>query len=213
MLNESFSPAYIGRDEMITLAESMILCPNSETSACVGSHVVPTHQPMPQNVDDRIAYLNLRDVDAFTGFDVLEPGLLPEGLSFSHARFSSSGQFVWLEYGSFAPDLIRVDGPSLRISQGVLTGFESDGEDYPPEAIEPVEINGFPGKVYYGSLETPAVSSGQTNPTPTWNRDSGSIQIYWKTDTMWHSIWFNPGSNGGERLSKESIVRIAESLR
>lgn len=212
MLNESFSPAYISRDEMITLAESMILCPTTEKTACVGSHVVPTRQPMPQGVDDRLAYLNLTDVEPLTGFDILEPGLLPEGLSFSHARFSSSGKFLWLEYGAFAPDLMHANGPSLRISQGLLPDFKANGEDYPPEAIDLVEINGFAGKVYHGSLETQAVSSGQTDPTPTWNRDSGSIQVYWETGTMWYSIWFYPGSNGGERLSKESIVRIAESL-
>lgn len=212
MLNETFSPAYIEREEMIALAKSMIQCPGSENTACSGSHVVLTHQPYPPNVDDRIAYMDIDSVEALTGFDILEPGLLPEGLSFSHARFSSSGQFVWLDYGAFTPDLMRVDGPSLRVSQGVLTGPDNLVEDYPPEAIELVVINGYPGKLYYGNLETQTPKPGQSTPKPTWNRESGSIHIYWVTETMWYSIWFDPGSNGGQRLSKQSLLRIAESL-
>ena len=214
LLNETFMPAYLTRDEMLTLARGLVRCPSPEIDVCDGSHAVPGRQPTPPEVDDRVAYLNVAEVESLAGFDILEPGLLPEGISFSHVRFSPSGKFVWLEFGDFSGDLMHFSGPTLRISQFVRQSSRSISPgDYPPEAVESVVVNGHPGIITIGRIFTNIATPGQPTPSPIWQAGTGDIAVQWMTETMVYSISFNPGYPGSERLSKQNLIRIAESLR
>ena len=213
LFNETFMPAYLTRDEILTLASELVRCPSTEIDTCDGSHVIPGRQPTPPEVDDRAAYLSVAEVESLAGFDILEPGLLPEALFFSHARFSPSGKFVWLDYGDFAGDLMHFRGPTLRISQLVRQSASSiSSGDYPPEAVENVVVNGYPGIITFGRLFTNAATPGQPTPSPIWQAETGDIAVKWMTETMIYFISFTPGYPGSERLSKQNLIRIAESL-
>ena len=213
LFNETFMPAYLTRDEILTLARELVRCPSTEIDTCDVSHVIPGRQPTPPEVDDRAAYLSVAEVESLAGFDILEPGLIPEGLFFSHARFSPSGKFVWLDYGDFAGDLMHFSGPTLRISQLVRQSASSiSSGDYPPEAIENVVVNGYPGIITFGRLFTNAATPGQSTPSPIWQAETGDIAVKWMTETMIYFISFTPGYPGSERLSKQDLIRIAESL-
>lgn len=213
LFNETFMPVYLTRDEILTLARELVRCPSTEIDTCDGSHVIPGRQPTPTEADDRAAYVNVAEVESLAGFDILEPGLIPEGLLFSHARFSPSGKFVWLDYGDFADDLIHFRGPTLRISQLVRQSASNiSSGDYPPEAVENVVVNGYPGIITFGRLFTNAATPGQPTPSPIWQSETGDIAVKWMTETMVYFISFTPGYPGSERLSKQNLIRIAESL-
>ena len=214
MLNDSFLPAYITRDEMIDLAEVLEQCPSSNSEACDGDRVIINRLPVPPNDTDWMeAYRSVAEVEALSEFDILVPGLLPEGIPFSHVRFNANFQTAWIESGDWANDLTHISGPNLRIFQSVLTQQnETYPENYPPEAIEAVSINGYAGKLYRGSLTWPNAATGEPTPAPIWNPESGIVWVTWTTDTMNYSIRFDPGYMGGERLSPQNLLLIAESL-
>ncbi|HWQ84631.1 MAG TPA: hypothetical protein VN363_08700 [Anaerolineales bacterium] len=170
-------------------------------------------QPTPAPPSDWAeAYTTVAEVESMAGFDVLEPSVLPEGLSFSHARYLPDPGVVMLFYGSFASDLMHSTGPLLRIHQQMLINSESAiPEDYPPEAIEFVTIHGFPGILRTGSLHTKAAVPGGPTPAPNWS-DDGTLSLSWETDKMQIYINFSPTSNG-KRITREDLLRIAESLQ
>jgi len=214
MLNDTFMPAYITRDEMIALAQSLVQCPSSNSDACNGTQVNTSRLPIPSVAEDWMdVYTSVTEIEPLAGFDVLVPGLLPEGVPFSHFRFNPELKMVWIDCGNFAGDLMRVSGPHLRISQRLLTEADKDTiEYYPPEAIEEVEVNGIPGKLYTGSLDWPEGSLDPSTSTPTWLPDTGHLWLTWNIDKVIYSISFDPGYMGGERLSPQNLLRIAESL-
>ncbi len=215
MLNDSFLPAYITRDEMIALADGLVQCPSSKSAACDGNQVNTSRIPVPSNDKDWMeAYRSVAEVEALAKFDVLVPGLLPEGIPFSHVRYNANLQTVWIECGNWGNDLMHTNGPTLRIFQNVLTGQEKTYiEDYPPEAIEAVSINGYDGKLYKGSLNWPQAAAGEPSPAPIWDPESGIVMVTWSTESIRYSISFYPGYMGGERLSTQNLLLIAESLK
>lgn len=214
MLNDTFFPAYITRDEMIELAEALVQCPSTNSEVCDGDHAIVSRLSIPGNDNDWMdAYRSVAEVKTLSEFDVLIPGLLPQGISFSHVRFNTNLKMVWIEFGDFSSDLMHIDGPHLRISQKVLSAEnEALVENYPPEAIKTVSINGYDGKLYQGSLEWPQAAAGRPTPAPIWESDTGSVMVTWSTETIRYSISFDPGSLGGERLSPQNLLLIAESL-
>ncbi len=189
--------------DVITIANQ--LAPD-ESLVQLGRQPTP---PPPQDFAD--AYTNLPDLEAFTGFDVLEPAVLPEGLSFSHARYVADSGIAMLFYGSFGPDLMHSSGPVLRIHQWIKSrGSLEMPKDYPPEAIKSVNIDGYPGILMIGALHTQMALAGQPTPAPTWLED-GTLSLRWQTDTMEYFIGFSP-SNFGSRLTEEDLLNIADSL-
>ena len=187
------SPAPEQSQDLITIANQ--LTPD-ESLAQLGRQ--PTPRP-PQDYAE--AYTNLSDLEAITGFDVLEPAVLPEELSFSHARYIPDPGIVMLFYGSFGPDLVHSSGPVLRIHQWMKSrGSLEMPKDYPPEAIKSVAIDGYPGFLIIGALHTQMAVVGQPTPAPTWLED-GSLSLRWQTDTMEYFLGFSP-SNFGARFNR-----------
>jgi len=168
----------------------------------------PTPQP-PQDI--AAAYTDFTELEAAAGFDILEPAVLPDELNFSHARYLADPGIVMLFYGKFAADLMHSSGPVLRIHQREkYTDSLETPREYPTEAIKPVDINGYPGILWTGSLHTTMPVVGQPTPSPTWVND-GSLSLIWQTDQMELSLNFSPG-RFGERLTTEDLLQIAESL-
>lgn len=215
MLNESSSPAYITLEEMTALAQSVVQCSSSNSDICYGSHAIASHFPMPP-VDDyeMTSYRSVAEIEPFAEYDILEPELLPEGIPFSHVRFNSKEQLAWIFCGDYAEDLMRVDGPNLFISQHMLKeGVATETFFYPEEAIQQVEVNGNPAKLFTGSLEWPEdTSTLPTSPLP-WLPDTGEMKLVWSYNNVEFNISFSPGFMGGERLSQENLLRIADSLK
>jgi len=162
------------------------------------------------------AYSGITELEAAAGYNVLEPTVLPEGLAFSHARFEPHFRSIMLFYGSFAADLMHSNGPVLVVSQRPLTGNESfndawNDSGFPQEAIRDVVVNGYPGKIYLGSLTTGLYVEGQPTSTPAWTDEYGEIGLSWMTEEWEFSLHFSASS--GARLAEADLIAIAESLR
>jgi hypothetical protein len=159
------------------------------------------------------AYTDVTDLETAAGFDVLEPGVLPDGLPFSHARYIPDSGGVMLFYGSFAPDKLHANGPILVVNETPRQANEVNvGSSYPPEAVQPVEVNGYSGRFITGMMETVQSEPGQPAPAPLWNPDAGVLTLAWNTDEMTFTVNFNSSGQGGARVSAQDLLRIAGSL-
>lgn len=208
MLNDVFMPAYITRDEMVAFVQSIVQCPSSDSDACNGAHASVSQMPEPPADGlDMADYSSISEIEPWTNFDILEPSMLPEGIQFSHVWFNAKLQQVWISCGSFAEDLMHSQGPTLFIFENMInSGSEFDESIYPVEAIEKVTVNEISATLVKGRLES---ASGST--TSTW-KDSADLMLSWVNNGVQYSISFAPGYLGGEQLSTENIIRIAESL-
>ena len=160
-------------------------------------------------------FSSVADVETAAGHDVLEPGVLPQGLPFSHARYNPSyGSSVMLFYGSFAADKMHANGPVLLIIEEPLRASSGDFSSiYPPEALETVEVNGYPGVLIKGYMETKMSEPGQPTAAPVWNANTQELTLTWKTAERSFAIQFNPApGNSGARLDLADLIQIAESL-
>ncbi|MEA4910115.1 MAG: hypothetical protein VB089_21010 [Anaerolineaceae bacterium] len=158
-------------------------------------------------------YTDLASLEAAAGFDVLEPGVLPEGLPFSHARYEAIFHSVMLLYGNFAPDKIHADGPVLLLIQAPRPAQDSDPSGYyPPEAIQAVEVNGQAGYLITGSMETFMAEEGQPTPAPVWHADSGGLALHWNSGEWQFDLRFDPTGHGA-RIGMEDLLEIAASLQ
>lgn len=162
------------------------------------------------------AFTGIDAVETAAGYPIYQPDVLPEGLAFSHARYEPSSHSVMLFYGSFGADLIRSNGPVLIVYQRPLTGegtpnAAASDTGYPAEAIQIVEVNGYPGTIYRGSLSTGLYVEGQPTSTPAWTDEYGEISLDWTTEDWMFSLRFSGSS--GARLTQEDLIAIAESLR
>ena len=208
-LNESFSPAYLEKDEMLAVARSITQEAAGSEIPLVAAGEQPGAAPATNQPD---LFTSIPDLEARAGFDVLEPGLLPEGLAFSHARYNSSFGSVSLFYGSFAPDRIHADGPVLVVIQAPLTRTGGGPTiEYPPGAIQTIKINGYLGQLMQGSIETFMAEPGQPTPEPVWHANDGTFNLSWETDEASLTIHFGPAGKGG-RITLEELLQIAESL-
>lgn len=170
-------------------------------------------QPTPDASASQMAEAgNLAEVQAKVSFPILKPGVLPEGLAFSHARYEPFSGAVMLFYGSFAPDRLRANGPVLMVSEAPGVRISHVDGEFPPEAIQQVTVNGFPGQLVAGMLTTGPHDPGTPAPTPVWDASSGVYILVWSTDSMSFAVQFNPA--GREvRLTPQEMIQIAESLK
>lgn len=175
----------------------------------------PSAGSIPQSGGEETAnvyYKSVAEAEAAAGFDLLEPGLLPEGLSFSHARIAPTGNSVMLFYGDFAPDKIHIIGPVLVVTQSRPVNASNEYLSlYPPEALQNVQVKGSPGRWIKGSLMTEMAEPGQPTPAPVWDSTSLEVALVWQTSAWEYSIHFNP-TDQGARLDLPALLKIAESM-
>lgn len=212
MLNDRFYPAYLERNEMLAVARGMARCAPGGDHVCLVAQ--PTQAKTPEPADPWADALNsVAEAQTKAAFDLLEPAILPEGLSFSHARYSSFSGSIMLFYGSFGPDKIRMTGPVLIIDEMPRSvTMSSPADTYPPEAIQAVEVNGYRGYLVTGDMSTGVFEPGQPTATPAWDADTGSVWLTWETADMHITIQFHPGRQGA-RLSAQDMLKIGESLK
>lgn len=140
---------------------------------------------------------------------IMAPTILPEGLPFSHARVSDGGGAM-LFYGSFAPDYLHANGPTLIAYEGRPTeiDIEAVNANYPPEALKKVKVHDTDALIIRGTIFTnPPDGSG-----PQWIRGTEIINLTWETDNTIYSLVFDP-LDSGERLSSTDLIQIAESMQ
>jgi hypothetical protein len=153
---------------------------------------------------------NLTSVEAaeeLAGFDVLRPTFLPEGYELTRVAWVDSA--VRLVYGSKS-------SPNSALLIFIRRNTEGQAEpclECPAGTIEDVQIGPWPGRYWRGAFNMGLGAAVQPTPTPIWEPDAQAWHLVWNTDALWFSMsYLSSGDDGGE-MNKETIVKIAESLK
>jgi hypothetical protein len=134
VLGETFSPAYLSQQDMIT-----------EIEVLMG---LQTSWPDTVNLNYLTSY---EAVEEAAGFDIITPSMLPEGFVFSHGVYEPGNQRVVLIY--------RPEDGSRYSSGTSLVIFEIPGatpavswDDFPAGAVETVSIGATTGTFVRGAI-------------------------------------------------------------
>jgi hypothetical protein len=183
-LNEPSSPAFLSLSQMLAVAESI--------SNSVDNVRPVATEPLEQVPSEQ----TYSDLEVEIGYNLLQPGVLPQGFSLDTIDQVPGSLQVTAYYSLESTDQT---GPRLTISQIPLTSIpEIKQQDY-PDTVEIVDVLGNQGRIIKG------VEDG-TGSSPSWF-------LYWETQDTALSIWFSPGSGADEETIKTILVRMAESMR
>lgn len=185
MLGDTFSPAYLPEEEM---------------EALVGV-ILGAQATLPEGVNLN-NLKNLEEVEKASGLQLLAPNVLPEGFVFSQGVYEPENKRIILIYspeeGSRASR-----ATSLTIFEFPLTPSQEQPNNYagyPAGAVEEVNIGLFTGTFVRG-----AVVNGSYDP------DEG-LSVSWQTAELRIIVRFTHSSMYADRIEKEEIIRIAESM-
>lgn len=162
---------YLDQDAMIDLAESL------------------TNDPFP---------LEVSEAEAHARFDVLEPGTLPEGMTFLGSSLDPALKMVSLSFGYSEADrrLLIKQQPAKSIETCDLCGLVGASA-----SVEPVQIGDAPGEYALGVWEL-------TENGPVWRDDPYLRTIRWQKDGMAYEMIYM-----GMEVEKEDLITIAEGLQ
>jgi hypothetical protein len=179
-LNETFSPAYLSLPQMLHVAESVRPAPESGLQLT----------PVPANTA-------FQEMEKQFGYNLLEPGFLPAGYELREVEQVPGRIQVDARY---RPAASAETGPRLTISQIPLSVLPKvEPQDYPPDSVKIVDINGSPGRLMDAVDEGPDVY-------PSWF-------LFWETPDLAMSIWFYPGPNISAEDAKGMLIEIAKSMK
>jgi hypothetical protein len=162
---------YLDRDAMIALAERL------------------TNDPFP---------LEVKDAEAQAGFDVLEPGTLPEGMTFLGSSFDPALSIVSLSFGYSDADrriLIKQQPANFADACGLCGVVGASA------SVEAVPIGKVTGEYAQGVWEL-------TNTGPVWRDDPYLTTIRWQQDDMAFELIFM-----GTEVGKEELITVAKSMQ
>ncbi|HLO28683.1 MAG TPA: hypothetical protein VK249_06095 [Anaerolineales bacterium] len=180
---------WIDESEMIKLAESLV----DERL----SNETPPIDP---------EYLtSVEAAEGLAGFDVPAPTILPEGYELKRVVWAD--EVVRLLYGPK-----NSTETTLFIFIGRITDHKMEPcSECPPGTVEDVQIGPWPGWYSRGIFSTGPGVAGQPTPTPVWDANAREWHLEWNADRLWFNLWFS--SDSGEEMNKETMVKIAESMK
>ena len=190
-MGDPYPIEWITKDELIKLAESLVDARPAD--------VAPPLDP---------EYLStVEQAEALAGFHIPTPTLLPVGYELKRV--------VWMY------DVVRLlYGPKdssdseLVISLGQITNLQSGPcMECPPGTSETVQVGPWQGWYWRGVLNMGAGANVQPTPTPVWEADAKYWTLAWNTDTLWLAMNYGPSFSSGKEMNKETLIKIAESLK
>jgi hypothetical protein len=190
-MGDPYPIEWINENEIIKLAESLV-----------------DERPLDQAPPVDPEYLtSVEAAEELAGFDLPAPTLLPKGYELKRV--------VWAENTARL-----IYGPknsseyTLLIFMGPIGSFQSGPcLECPPGAVEDVRVGPWPGWYMRGAFNMGAGANVDPTPTPVWEPDALHWGLSWNTDTLWFSMsYFSSNDYGGE-MNKETMVKIAESLK
>lgn len=183
-VNETFSPAYLEPDDMQAMVE-----------VAMGKRDAFPDYPLRLDLQN----LSIAQAEEQAGFDVLAPAILPEGFAFIHAAYDPSMRLVVLYYEP-RDGTRATKGTSLIVIQ-TDRDPRTVWDGYPPEAMEMVKVGDAGGLLVTGSMINERYEA------------DGAMFLEWHTPQRTFTLrFFSPDSNP-LRLSKEDLLKIAESMQ
>jgi len=184
---------YLDKDALITLAASLVYAPASDAITSI----------------DNAYQMSIAEAEAAAGFDLLEPTIVPEGFEFAYARYDETNQTVYLFYSPKGQDkgiggLLVIETPRSAANELAKCA------DCPPGMEEQVQVNGTSAYYLHGSLYTG--SSDQPLATPVWRPDDPNYSLTWATSDLIITINFGSSEWYGGQITKDDLIKIAESM-
>ena len=145
----------------------------------------------------------IAQVEAAVDFDVQQLPADPQGLAFSQAEADPAIPAAWLVYTCTGCELVitqthgAADSPFL----------DTDWSEVPPEAVEPVQINGLPGEYVQGTFVS------QDGQSAFWASNAPVQRLRWRDGEMIFELRLSGAVEVVEYLDKEALIDLAESLR
>jgi hypothetical protein len=185
---------YMDKQFLIDLAASLVKSPSSDASTSLASGYS----------------LSISEAETSTGFDLLEPYILPEGYEFAYARYDSLEQTVMLFYlpkdqSEGVGGLYIMETPRHPSNEIISC------EECPAGAEELVQVNGMPAYYLQGSFYTG--SSDQPLSTPIWQADDPNYSLTWATDKLVIKLNYTLTEWYPGQITKDDLIKIAESMR
>jgi hypothetical protein len=190
-MGDPYPIEWITKDELIQLAEGLV--------EARPAGAVPPLDP---------EYLStVVQAEALAGFDIPAPTLLPVGYELKRAVWMDG--VVHLIYGPKDSS-----DSELFISMGPIANFQAGPcTDCPPGVTETVQVGPWQGWYWRGISSIGPATAGQPTPTPVWNADADEWALAWNTDKLWVGMNYSPSYNSGKEMNKETLIKIAESMR
>lgn len=190
-LGDPYPIEWMGKDELIELAESLVDARPAGSALPLDPEYLPS----------------VEAAEALAGFEVLSPGLLPAGYELKRVVWADG--VVRLLYG---PQ--NSSDTSLMISMGPVTDHTvGPCADCPPGAEESVQIGPWQGWYLRGAFAADSPSSAGPTPTPVWEAEARSWEVSWNTASVWVAIWFHSSAYGGEEMNRETLLEIARNMK
>lgn len=190
-MGDSYPIEWIDENEIVKLAESLV-----------------EERPLDQVPPVDPEYLtSVEAAEELAGFDIPAPTLLPEGYELKRVAWADNT--VRLVYGPR-----NSTDYALLVFMGSIANYQSGPcLECPPGAVEDVQIGPWQGWYMRGAFNMGAGSNVQPTPTPVWEPDALHWGLAWNTDTLWVSMSYISSSGYGGEMNKETMVKIAESMK
>ncbi|HSL42251.1 MAG TPA: hypothetical protein VK897_02390 [Anaerolineales bacterium] len=182
---------WIDENELVRLAESLL-----------------DERPVDQVPPVDPEYLtSIEAAEELAGFDIPAPTVLPEGYELKRVVWAdNTARLIYGPKNSTEYALLIFMGPVANSHVGPCL-------ECPPGAVEEVKIGPWQGWYMRGAFNMGLGSNADPTPTPVWEPDAPHWGLDWKTDTLWFSMSYFSSGNGGQEMNKETMIKIAESLR
>ncbi|MHB1384724.1 MAG: DUF4367 domain-containing protein [Bellilinea sp.] len=140
---------------------------------------------------------NVKEAEEISGFDVLEPGILPDGFKFSSGRYDKDKSEIVLSYKPADPDQWHF--ANLEIFQIPLDRYSyPDSSDSDNVTLEPVNINGHSGTLFFDHEGNDKYIFGS---------------VKWQTDEWVFILTLHATDAYGGTFTREQVLEIARSVK
>lgn len=175
---------YLDKEALISLASSMAYQPeNSEQTNEVALELIP----------------NIVLAEKICSCNILQPTKLPSGMEFDHASYDSERKSITLIYGYRALRIVQTPLDSALFRD--LNAYKN------VETIHVGEATGWHGI----SPEYETIWESTTQPS--FSTNSSYSVLLWITNDTVYLIYFDQSFSGGDFITKEQMIEIAESLK
>jgi hypothetical protein len=191
-MGDPYPIEWITKEELIKLAEGLVQERPIQAVASLDPEYLQT----------------VEQAEVFVGFDVPTPTQLPAGYELKRVVAMDNG--VRLMYGPKASEDVE-----LFIFMGQLADAQAGPcTECPTGVTETVQVGSWIGWYWRGALNVSSPSvEGQPTPTPIWEGDYPHWSLTWNSDRLWFSMFYSPPYNSGKEIDKETLIKIAESMR
>jgi hypothetical protein len=148
---------------------------------------------------------SITDTQHLAGFDIVEPGNLPEGYQFSFATYDSKSQFVCLHYaynGASYPSLFLRESPTAALTE--LKGYS--GGNFQMEQVS--LANGAWNAIYVTGFDSPDGACDPEN-----NIFRAGQALIWQANGMSFEIYAEfPSPYNQSGFDQKELIQLAEEL-